>query len=91
MKRDDALSIAERIINGERADTYGDASENFTRIANMWAEVLQVPVTAEQVALCMTLVKVGRLIESPAHEDSWVDAIGYIALGVEVATEESDL
>ena len=41
-------------------------------------------VTPEQV-LCMTCLKVARLMETPKHEDSWVDIAGYGACGAEIA------
>jgi hypothetical protein len=47
-------------------------------------------VTPEQVALAMTCLKVARLIETPDHEDSWVDIAGYGACGAEIATEWND-
>lgn len=86
--RETVLTTAEQLINGDRARDYGDASENFQRIANLWAPILGVQVTASDVALCLTQLKVARLITSPAHKDSWVDAAGYIALGGEIANKE---
>lgn len=86
--RETVLTTAEQLINGDRAKDYGDASENFQRIANLWAPILGVEVTATDVALCLTQLKVARLITSPAHKDSWVDAAGYIALGGEIANKE---
>ncbi|QEP08841.1 hypothetical protein F0M17_02265 [Glutamicibacter sp. ZJUTW] len=82
------LTTAEQLINGDRAKDYGDASENFQRIANLWTPILGVQVTATDVALCLTQLKVARLITSPAHKDSWIDAAGYIALGGEIANKE---
>lgn len=87
MNRSEILSTAESLINGDRAKDYGDASENFERIGKLWEPVLGVPVSAEQVALCLTQLKVARLITSPTHQDSWVDAAGYIALGGEIAQQ----
>lgn len=87
MKRDETLDVAEHLINGERKQVYGNARDDFARIGNLWAQVLGVPVTPEQVAICMTLLKIGRLCHTPTHEDSWVDAVGYMALGSEIATE----
>lgn len=80
------LADAQSIISktGERGQTYGDASVNFGRIAELWAPILGVPqgsITAEQVALCMNQVKVSRFIETPNHRDSWLDGAGYMALG----------
>lgn len=86
--RETVLTTAEHLINGQRARDYGDASENFQRIANLWTPILGVQVTASDVALCLTQLKVARLITSPAHKDSWIDAAGYIALGGEIANKE---
>lgn len=83
--RDSILSTAADLISGQRAKDYGDAAENFQRIADLWRPVLGVDVTREQVALCLTQLKVSRLITSPAHQDSWIDACGYLALGGEIA------
>jgi hypothetical protein len=33
----------------------------------------------------LAALKISRLVESPDHEDSWVDGAGYFALGAEVA------
>lgn len=79
------MDEAEATINGPRARDYGDAYENFSRIATGWGEILRVDVEPVQVALCMDWVKTCRLITSPHHRDSWIDKIGYSALGGEVA------
>jgi len=83
--RSSILATANDLINGQRARDYGDAAENFQRIADLWRPVLGVEVTPEQVALCMTQLKIARLITSPVHQDSWIDACGYLALGGEIA------
>lgn len=83
--REVIVTEALEAINGERARSYGDATESFGRTADLWAAVLGVPVTAEQVALCLVQLKVARLVNSPRHHDSWVDIVGYAALGGEVA------
>lgn len=82
------LSTADELINGQRAKDYGDAAENFQRIADLWQPILGVQPTPAQVALCLTQLKVARIITSPAHTDSWVDAAGYIALGAETALKD---
>ena len=68
----------------DRGSAYGDASDNFQRIADIWSVILNDHVTMKEVALCMAAVKMARLIETPDHADSWVDLAGYAALGVEV-------
>ena len=89
MNRDEALTTAGSLINGDRARDYGDARTNFQRIADLWAPILDTPVIPEQVALCLAQLKVARLIQSPGHADSWVDGLGYLALGAELATGEA--
>lgn len=86
MNRDEILSSARSLINGDRAADYGDASENFTRIAAGWSVILNRKVHAHEVALCMDWLKTCRLIGSPDHLDSWIDKAGYTALGGEIAT-----
>lgn len=88
MNRTDILTTAGDLINGQRARDYGDAAENFQRIADLWAPILGIDVAASDVALCLLQLKVARLVTSPAHADSWVDAAGYVALGGEIAARE---
>lgn len=88
-ERDHILNTAKRLISGDREQTYGSALDDFTRTGKMWAAILGLEtVTAEQVALCMAAVKVGRLCNTPNHQDSWVDACGYLALGGDIAATE---
>lgn len=88
--REVTLTQAASLISGDRAKDYGDAGESFTRLAALWSPVLGVEITPEQVALCLTQLKVSRLIVTPTHTDSWVDAAGYIALGSEIAARGRD-
>lgn len=78
---------AKNIIGGggQRHQDYGDALDSFEAIAVLWSVVLGTTVTAEQVALCQVMLKMGRLLNKPNHEDSWVDIIGYAALGGDIA------
>ena len=71
------------MISGERAKDYGDAYLNHKRIAELWSPILDKDITVEQVYACMIAVKLSRLIETPDHEDSWIDICGYAALGGE--------
>ena len=83
MKRDKALKIAEGLVSEKRASVYGDARLNHQRIANMWSVIFGVKVTVPRVCLAMVAVKISRLINTPDHEDSWIDICGYGALGAE--------
>lgn len=88
-ERDHILNTAKRLISGDREQTYGTAIDDFTRTGKMWAAILGLEeVTAEQVALCMAALKIGRLCNTPNHADSWVDACGYLALGGDIAATD---
>ena len=84
MNKIDALEAAIHAVEA-RGENYGDVRQNHQRIASLWSVVLGQDVTPEQVALCMTCLKVARLIETPDHEDSWIDIAGYGACGAEIA------
>jgi len=81
-KRDNILGEALSLINGDRADDYGDAYVNHKRIADLWTVILEKEVTVKHVILCMVAMKVARLIHAD-KDDSWVDICGYGALGGE--------
>ena len=72
-------------IVAERAKDYGSPEKNFARIAAGWSQIFSVPVTPVQVAQAQAWVKISRLIESPDHADSWLDAIAYMSIGEDLA------
>ncbi|WP_078323634.1 DUF6378 domain-containing protein [Mycobacteroides salmoniphilum] len=73
------LQEAERLINGDRQDTYGPPSDSFREIADLWATYLDTEVTAHDVANLMILMKVSRS-KRGFHRDSYVDIGGYAGL-----------
>ena len=84
MTRDEIIDNAKTLISGQRAIDYGDAKDNFERIAAGWNIIIENadgPITAKHVALMMDWVKTARLLETIDHVDSWVDKVGYSALG----------
>lgn len=86
----DYLKEAELLIHGDREAEYGDNLLNHRRIATMWNVILGkkliTPIEPEEVAACMIGLKVARLSEDTKKKDSWVDVIGYGALGGEMAS-----
>ena len=81
------LDKAAYLIDGDRANDYGDAQGNFERIAVYWNTHLGLVdfITPTDVSIMMTLVKVSRLHGEVKSLDSFVDACGYMALGGEMA------
>ena len=84
MDRKRFLKEVEQTLEGDRQVDYGDASKNFARIARMWEVIFGHQVTLEQVHLAMIAVKMSRLVNSPEHQDSWIDIAGYAALAAEL-------
>lgn len=81
------LKTAEELINGPRAKEYGPARKNHERIAQIWSIILEQNITPEQVVACMVGLKLARLSEDITKDDSWVDIIGYAALGGEIIND----
>ncbi|QFG10422.1 phosphofructokinase [Mycobacterium phage Anthony] len=82
------LQEAERLINGDRQDTYGSASESFGRIAGLWSEYTGKKLTDLDVANMMVLLKVSRT-KGQFHRDSYVDIGGYAALAERLVGEKA--
>lgn len=80
------LDQAYTTITGDRRASYGDVSTSFDRVAACWSAILNQPVTASQVCLCMTALKLCREANAPKM-DNRLDAIGYLALLEEIETK----
>lgn len=73
------LQEAERIINGDRREAYGDVKESFENVAKGWAVIFGNEVSGRQVGLAMSWLKICR--ENNNHKrDNLVDLAGYAAL-----------
>lgn len=90
MTRKDILDAAEKIVTGERQQTYGEPEDNFGTIAQMWEAYLGVPISAMDVSMMMVLLKVARVSGRPdlTTIDNFIDICGYAACGGEVAYRE---
>jgi hypothetical protein len=76
-----------RLVEDDRNDSYGPPEENLRRIADMWAGYLGVPVTAEDVALMMVLVKISRS-KAGYSRDNAVDGVAYFLIHDSMARYE---
>ena len=63
-----------------RGKVYGSSRSNHERISELWTGYLGDYISPMQVSMCMLLVKVSRLTETPNHQDSIKDLIGYAAI-----------
>ena len=79
----DILKEAQNLIGADRQEDYGDKVTNHTNIAALWSVFLQRTTTAHDVAVCMALVKVARLMHQH-KKDSYIDMAAYAAIAGEI-------
>lgn len=72
---------AQSLVCGSRNDDYGNPRPDFERIASVWSgiigEKLKLPLTAVEIGLLMTGLKLVRHAHKP-KDDNLVDALGYL-------------
>jgi hypothetical protein len=77
------LNEAADIID-DRGFEYGHPAVNIKRIAELWTTYFGREIDPLDVCICMALVKISRLVETPKR-DSFLDLIAYAALAGEAA------
>ncbi len=82
-KAKDLLTSAADIID-ERGFEYGHPAINIKRISELWGSYFGRPIDPLDVCICMALVKISRLAETP-NRDSFIDLVSYAALAGEMA------
>ena len=68
----------------ERGSSWGNAASTHSRVAQVWSGILDTEVTAGQVALCMTGLKLVRASVNPDDPDSFDDGHGYLAIAEDI-------
>ena len=68
----------------QRGSSWGNAANTHSRIAQVWSGILDTEVTAGQVALCMTGLKLVRASVNPDDPDSFDDGHGYLAIAEDI-------
>lgn len=79
MNRNEILEAAKATV-AKRGEAYGDAKENFERVAALWSYILDYHVEVHHVPSMMIALKLARLTNDPSHRDSMIDIAGYAAL-----------
>ena len=79
----DLLKEARELIGGDRQTDYGDKLKNHQNIADFWSIFLKKKITAHDVAICMALVKVARLMNQH-KKDSYIDMAAYACIAGEI-------
>lgn len=78
------LDEAKRIITQDRQDIHGAPEDTFHLISEYWTCYLANPISAADVAVMMTLMKIARLQKNPNHGDNVLDLLGYAAIAGEL-------
>lgn len=72
------------VINGERQQQYGSPEDSFSEIAVLWnwwlGPRLNAPLTEQDVAMMMCLMKQAREKNGAGKTDNVADACGYLGL-----------
>lgn len=88
------LLHAHDIINGQRQQQYGNPEDSFPEIAVLWnwwlGPRLSAPLTAQDVAMMMCLMKQAREKTGAGKTDNIADACGYIGLYEDMREEKND-
>lgn len=93
--RASVLREAETLISGDRNHTYGEPTQNFSNIGELWTVRLRHKLkdgevlTAHDVADLQILLKVARNIAN-TKRDNAVDIAGYAACGWEAYESDAD-
>lgn len=77
MNPEDLAAYAARLVNQDRAVSYGHPLDNLDRAARIWSVILGSDVSAEQVALCMVGMKIARQVHADTP-DNIADSLGYL-------------
>ena len=83
---EDFCHRASELIHGDRAEEYGDYIELHMKVAELWNAWLKIrrhssrDLSARDVLIMMSLLKVARRECGVPKKDSTVDGIGYLAL-----------
>lgn len=84
MIRPEILDTAKKCVCGDREQDYGTPEQNFGVIAKLWTAYKGVELTAVDVAVLLSLVKIGRIASGHGKADNWIDLAGYAACGGEI-------
>ena len=73
-----AVDKATKLVDNDRGKIYGHPYDDFGKVARLTEPILESKIDARlKHALYMIQVKIARLLNTPDHEDSIVDIIGY--------------
>ena len=88
--RVEILDAAKKIVTGDREKQYGKPEDNFAVIAEFWTTYIGNPISSEDVAIMMALLKIARIRSGNYKADSFIDGVGYLSLGGEISARNME-
>ena len=84
---------AAKLVSNARAKQHGDMLVCHLNIAELWNAYLCIrpdrdkPLAADEIAIMMVLLKIGRTLTGDHNRDDYVDMCGYSAIAGHLADE----
>lgn len=78
-QKDSLLLQAEKIVNGDRNEQYGDCGIAFKEYSEILKTTFGIELTPEQICKVLISIKLGRL-KYKYKEDSVLDTMGYLEI-----------
>tara|TARA_R100000315_G_C5105371_1_gene60273 strand:+ start:82 stop:351 length:270 start_codon:yes stop_codon:yes gene_type:complete len=89
MTPEEILNKAASLVSGDRAKQHGDYTQQHRRVAELWSSYLKTPITAQEVAFCMVLLKISRDELGSPNPDDGVDASAYTSIWAALAQKNA--
>ena len=74
--KDSLLLQADKVVNGDRNEQYGDAKQAFNEYSEILKTTFNISLSPEEICKVMMAIKLGRL-KYKFKEDSLLDLMGY--------------
>lgn len=94
MNRKEILEQATNLIMNDRAKQHGDVVINHGNIARLWSAYLtnktrvNVVINEQDVALLLSLFKIGRTQNGNHTNDNYIDGSAYMAIAGEIVNRK---
>ena len=94
MNRKEILDKASNLIMNDRAKQHGDVVVNHGNIARLWSAYItnktrtNVFLSEQDVALLLSLFKIGRTQNGNHTDDNYIDGAAYMAIGGEIVSRK---
>jgi len=93
-ERESVLEEAQKLIHGDRQESYDHPYDNHRRVASLlsilWEKKLKEPLTPREVAMGVMLIKVAREMFT-SKRDNGVDICGYAGVIEMIDEKEEEL